>query len=121
MVQKKLAILKEMVQKKLAILKEMVRKNLGASAKYPMHHKNLFKLNYDYSLMNKWLELLLGLILLNVVVLIAWASSAYNWILFGKDFNFLHSAWIFFKGGLFWLVTMIALLLILLGINDLKE
>jgi len=71
--------------------------------------------------MNKWLELLGGLILLIGAILIAWYSSAYSWVLFGKDLNFLHSAWIFLKGGIFWFVIMIALLLILLGINDIKE
>ena len=71
--------------------------------------------------MNKWAELLLGLILLVGVILIAWISSAYNWAWLGKDFNFLHSAWIFLKGGLFWLVAMIGVLLIILGINDLRE
>jgi len=71
--------------------------------------------------MNKWFELLLGLVLLIVVVLVGWASSAYSWVLFGRDFNFLHAAWIFLKGGIFWLVTLIAFLLIVLGINDLRE
>jgi len=71
--------------------------------------------------MNKWLELLGGLTLLIIVILIAWASSAYSWTLFGKDFDFLHAGWLFLKGGIFWLVTMIALMFILLGINDLKE
>ena len=71
--------------------------------------------------MNRWTELLLGLILLIGVILIAWASSAYSWILFGRNFNFLHSAWVFLKGGLFWLVAMIGILLIILGINDLRE
>jgi hypothetical protein len=71
--------------------------------------------------MNKWVELLLGLILLVGVILVGWASSAYAWTLFGKDINFLHAAWIFLKGGLFWFVTMIAFLLIVLGINDLRE
>lgn len=71
--------------------------------------------------MNKWIELILGLILLIAVILVGWASSAYSWVLFGRDFNFLHAAWIFLKGGIFWLVTMIALLLIVLGINDLRE
>lgn len=71
--------------------------------------------------MNKWLELGAGLVLLVGAILIAWASSAYSWILFGKDLNFLHSAWIFLKGGIFWFVIMIALLLILLGVNDLRE
>jgi|TARA_Y100000034_G_scaffold21785_1_gene25063 hypothetical protein len=71
--------------------------------------------------MNKWIELLLGLVILISIILIAWISSAYSWVLFGKNFNFLSSAWIFLKGGLFWLVFMIGLLLIILGINDLKE
>lgn len=71
--------------------------------------------------MNKWFELILGLILLIVVILVGWTSSAYSWVLFGRDFNFLHAAWIFLKGGIFWLVTLIAFLLIILGINDLRE
>lgn len=71
--------------------------------------------------MNKWTELLLGLVLLVGVILVAWASSAYSWVLFGKNFNFLSAAWIFLKGGLFWFIAMIGLLLIILGINDLKE
>jgi len=71
--------------------------------------------------MNKWFELGFGLVLLIGTILIAWASSAYTWTLFGRDFNFLHSAWIFFKGGIFWFVIMVSLLLIMLGINDLRE
>jgi len=71
--------------------------------------------------MNKWSELMLGLVMLTVVIIIGWASSVYSWTLFGKDFNLLHSAWVFLKGGIFWLITMIAVLLIVLGINDLKD
>ena len=71
--------------------------------------------------MNKWAELFLGLILLIGAILIAWYSAAYDWILFGKSFNFLTPAWNFFKGGLFWFVVMIGLLFIMLGISDLKE
>lgn len=71
--------------------------------------------------MNRWTELLFGLVLLIGAILVAWASSAYHWVFFGKNFNFLTSAWIFLKGGLFWLVAMIGTLLIILGINDLKE
>lgn len=71
--------------------------------------------------MNKWLELILGLILLTGAILFAWASSAYNWVWLGKDFNILHSAWIFLKGGLWWFVLLIGFLLIILGINDLKD
>jgi hypothetical protein len=71
--------------------------------------------------MNKWVELLLGMVLLIAVILLSWSSSAYSWVFFGKDLNFLHAGWVFLKGGIFWLVTMIALMFILLGINDLKE
>lgn len=71
--------------------------------------------------MNKWVELLLGLILVIGIILIAWLSSIYDWTLFGKSFNFLQSAWIFLKGGIFWLVFFIGLFLIILGISDLKD
>ncbi len=69
--------------------------------------------------MNKWVELILGLVLLIAAILVGFFSQ--NWIVLGKDLNFLHSAWIFLKGGVFWFVIMISLLLIILGINDLKE
>jgi hypothetical protein len=71
--------------------------------------------------MNKWLEIFVGLILLVAMIWIAWASSAYSWILFGKNLDFLHAAWIFLKGGIFWLVISIGILLVLLGISDLKD
>lgn len=71
--------------------------------------------------MNKWVELLLGLILLIGLILVSWASSTYNWMIFGKDLNFLHAGWVFLKGGIFWLVAMISILLILLGLNDIKS
>lgn len=71
--------------------------------------------------MNKWTELLLGLVIVTGAIFIAWMSSAYSWVLFGKNLNFLSSAWILLKGGIFWLIFMIGLLLIILGINDLKE
>ena len=85
------------------------------------YHKNLFKWTLSRNEMNKWLELFLGLILLVIVILISWASDAYAWTIFGKDLNFLHSAWILLKGGVFWFALMVALLLITLGINDLRE
>lgn len=71
--------------------------------------------------MNKWSELLLGLVLLVALIVISWASAAYSWTIWGKDFNLLHAGWVFFKGGLFWAVAMIAVLLIILGINDLRD
>ncbi|MEX0920463.1 MAG: hypothetical protein WDZ69_02675 [Candidatus Pacearchaeota archaeon] len=71
--------------------------------------------------MNKWIELIIGMILLIGVILVGWASSAYTWTIFGKDLNFLHAAWLFLKGGIFWLIALISVLLIILGINDLRE
>ncbi|MBU1252037.1 MAG: hypothetical protein KJ905_04015 [Nanoarchaeota archaeon] len=71
--------------------------------------------------MNKWAELLLGLVLLIGLIVISWASSTYTWTILGKDLNLIHAGWIFLKGGVFWMVAMVALLLIVLGINDLRE
>lgn len=71
--------------------------------------------------MNKWAELLVGVILLIGLIVVAWASSVYSWTIFGKDFNILNSAWIFLKGGFFWFLALIAILFIMLGISDLKE
>jgi len=69
--------------------------------------------------MNKWLELLLGLILVIAAILVAWYST--GWTLFGFSLNFKHAAWEVLKGGVFWFVVGIGLLFIMLGISDLKE
>ncbi|MAG10745.1 hypothetical protein CMI44_00325 [Candidatus Pacearchaeota archaeon] len=66
--------------------------------------------------MNKWIEILLGLILLNGAILLTWYSS--EW---GGFWNFKHAAWEFLKGGVVWFVVIIGLLFILLGISDLKN
>jgi hypothetical protein len=71
--------------------------------------------------MNKWTELILGLILLVGAIIISWASSAYSWTIFGKNIDFLHAGWLLLKGGIFWFVIMVALILIVLGINDLRN
>ncbi|MEK6899262.1 MAG: hypothetical protein AABW79_04160 [Nanoarchaeota archaeon] len=65
--------------------------------------------------MNKWSELLLGLILIIVPIIIAFYSATWG------IWNFWTAAGEFFKGGLFWFVVMIGALFILLGISDLKE
>ena len=67
--------------------------------------------------MNKWLELLMGLILLNGAILLAWFSGEWG----GAFWNFKNATWEFFKGGIVWFVIMIGLLFIMLGISDLKE
>ena len=69
--------------------------------------------------MNKWLEILFGLIVLISAILVIFYSSTWTWL--GLSWNFKHAAWIFLKGGLIWFVIMIGLLFILLGISDLKE
>jgi ammonia channel protein AmtB len=61
--------------------------------------------------MNKWLELLVGLILV-IVAVVVWMQNYWN---FGT------AALDFFRGGLVWLVLGIGALFILLGISDLKE
>jgi len=71
--------------------------------------------------MNKWLELLLGLILLIGAILVGWLSHAYDWTLFGKSLDFLNAAWILLKGGIFWLVILVGLILIILGISEMKD
>lgn len=66
--------------------------------------------------MNKWLEIILGLILLNCAILV-WSYS-HQW---GAFWNFGTAAWEFLKGGLVWIVILIGFLFIMLGISDLKE
>jgi len=61
--------------------------------------------------MNKWLELLLGLILI--------AGAVYVWGM--NIYEFGDAALIFLKGGVIWFVIMISLLLIMLGITDIKD
>ena len=61
-------------------------------------------------MMNKWLELLLGLILL-IAPIVLWIINFWG---LGS------AALIFFKGGLVWAVIMMGVLFIMLGISDLK-
>ena len=60
--------------------------------------------------MNKWTELLIGLLLLIAAVSV--------WIINYADFG--NAALVFLKGGIVWFVIMLGLLFILLGISDLK-
>lgn len=66
--------------------------------------------------MNKWLEILFGLILIIAVILVAWYSPSW-----GGIWNFKTAAWEFLKGGVVWFVILIGLLFLMLGISDLKE
>ncbi len=64
--------------------------------------------------MNKWLELLVGLILVIGAILIAFYSPlSVSWGLSAAAISV-------FLGGLFWFVVGIGVLFVLLGISDLK-
>ena len=65
--------------------------------------------------MNKWIELLLGLVLLVGAILLSFFSLSWG------RWDFGHAAWQFLKGGIVWFVVMVGLLFIMLGISDLKE
>jgi hypothetical protein len=61
--------------------------------------------------MNKWLEILVGLILIVAAV----AVWGFNYEGFGV------AALTFLKGGLVWMVILVGLLFLMLGISDLRE
>jgi len=63
------------------------------------------------STMNKWLGILAGLILLVVTIYLAGMNI----------WGFRYAAISVFKGMLIWIVFFIGLLLIILGISDLKD
>jgi len=65
--------------------------------------------------MNKWMELLLGLVLVVVAVLL-WAFTIGNGF-----WDFGNAAWEFLKGGIVWMIILVGLLFLMLGISDLKE
>lgn len=63
--------------------------------------------------MNKWLELLVGLILVAGAIYVAWGTNFWG----GMGTATIE----FLKGGLVWFIILIGLLFIMLGISDLKE
>ena len=64
--------------------------------------------------MNKWAEILLGLILI--------IAAVYAWIgIPGGYWGLGTAALEFLKGGLVWFVILIGLLFLMLGISDLRE
>ncbi len=63
--------------------------------------------------MNKWFELILGLVLLvGIIALVFPGMPLESW---GS------SALIVLKGGLAWIVAIIGLILIILGISEIKD
>ncbi|MDP2926062.1 MAG: hypothetical protein Q8N99_06830 [Nanoarchaeota archaeon] len=65
--------------------------------------------------MNKWLEILVGLILI-IAAVYAWMYNNGQG-LWGMG----QAALTFLKGGIVWFIIMIGLLFLLLGISDLKD
>ncbi|MFA5248883.1 MAG: hypothetical protein WC415_06770 [Patescibacteria group bacterium] len=62
--------------------------------------------------MNKWLELILGVILLvGVIALVFPGMPLGSWGI---------AAWMVLKGALTWIVALIGLILIILGISEIK-
>ncbi len=62
--------------------------------------------------MNKFVSILFGLILLVVGIYGAWIAFPLSW---GK------AALTFLQGGIVWMVLLIGLLLVILGISDLRD
>lgn len=61
--------------------------------------------------MNKWTEILLGLILIVAPILVAGYTTWGVW----------PAALAVLKGGIFWILAGLGVLFLLLGISDLKE
>ena len=61
--------------------------------------------------MNKYLEILIGLILLLVPI--------YTWIT--GSYGFGEAALVFLKGGLMWVLLGIGAMFLIIGLNDLKD
>ena len=61
--------------------------------------------------MNKWMEIMLGLIFLSTAIFV-WGMNFWH---FGE------AALAFLKGGLIWLVILVGVVLVMLGISDLKD
>jgi len=64
--------------------------------------------------MNKWIELLLGLIFVIGAILVWYFTSGL------ESWDFGTAAWEVFKGGILWFVIGIGALFILLSISDIK-
>ena len=71
--------------------------------------------------MNKWTEILVGLVLVIGTILVAWYSGANSWTWLGLSWDFRSAAWVVLKGGFAWFVFFVGLLFLLLGISDLKN
>jgi hypothetical protein len=66
--------------------------------------------------MNKWLEIVIGLFLINLSIYLVFVSS--QW---GAFWNFGSAAWNLLKGGFLWGILFGGIIFIILGISDLKN
>jgi hypothetical protein len=74
--------------------------------------RKIFKLEFHIISMNKYLEILIGLILVIIPILIVTlVPTFYNWG---------HAAVEFIKGGIVIVLIIVGILLVVLGISDLK-
>ncbi|HRZ85957.1 MAG TPA: hypothetical protein P5277_04225 [Candidatus Paceibacterota bacterium] len=64
--------------------------------------------------MNKWLEILIGLLLVINALLVGFGLYPYTE-------SWSEATWIVIKGGIVWGVFFIGLLFLMLGISDLKN
>ena len=77
-----------------------------------MNNQNAFKSKmFVIFTMNKFISILVGLVLL-VVVIYAWGANLAG---------FGNAALTFLKGGIVWAVRLIGLVLVILGISSLKD
>ena len=60
--------------------------------------------------MNKWIEILLGLVLLVATICLVFLCGSWG-----------QAALTLLKGGIVWILLIAGLILVVLGINDLKE
>ena len=71
----------------------------------------IYKPNKTLSLMNKYLEILIGLVLL--------LAPIYAWIINWADIG--TAATLFLKGGLVWLLLGIGAMFLIIGLSDLRD
>lgn len=83
--------------------------------KFTKNHNKIYKGIFARKNMNKWIELLIGLVLVVGAIFVAFFSQEWG------TWDFWSAAWIVLKGGLFWFVAGMGVLFILLGISDLRE
>jgi hypothetical protein len=65
--------------------------------------------------MNKWLKILIGLVLIIGMILLSFYSLSWGRWDFGRP------AWEFLKGGIIWALILLGLLFLMLGISELRE